>query len=516
MTNSEFLAATDWQLQTKDIAGHDSMSKRFYITTSIMYTNARPHIGFVLELVQADVIARYRSMMGDEIRFLTGTDEHGTKIARAAEAAGMEPQLFVDDIAAQVQELTKQLNISNTDFIRTTDRERHWPSVRKLWAKLADNDDLYKKTYKGYYCVGHEAFIKPSELVDNRCPLHKTPIEEVEEENWFFRLTKYKKEVKELIESDALLIVPETRKKEVLNLLDDAEDVSFSRPSQQLSWGIPVPGDESQTMYVWADALTNYLSALGFAENSGEFKDFWPADVHLVGKDILRFHAMIWPAMLLAADIPTPRAVYVHGFMNVDGQKMSKSLGNVVEPHELLTQYDSEVVRYYLLREIPSTDDGDFSWKNVERRYESDLANGLGNLVQRVIILWSKMESNPVYQESMTDTKVLARIRDDSHYHEAMNKFRLHEATAHVWDKIAETNAYINLHEPWKQEGEDRERTLMTATVMIHHTARILQPMMPETSAKIATIIGLPLGEEITEGSKLNIRTGGVLFPRRA
>jgi len=491
------------------------VKERFYITTSIMYTNARPHIGFVLELLQADVLARYRRMMGDDVRFLTGTDEHGTKIVRAAEAAGMEPQLFVDEIAAEVQVLTKKLSISNTDFIRTTDRERHWPAVQKLWAALGDNDDLYKKTYEGYYCVGHEAFIKSGELVDNRCPLHKTPVERIEEENWFFRLTKYKKEVKRLIETGELRIVPQTRRNEILNLLDDAEDVSFSRPSQQLSWGIPVPGDNSQTMYVWADALTNYISALGFAENTDEFKNFWPADVHLVGKDILRFHAMIWPAMLLAAGIPTPKAVYVHGFINVGGQKMSKSLGNVIDPEELLEKYDSEVIRYYLLREIQSTDDSDFSREHLEKRYETDLANGLGNLVQRVIILWSKMESSPVYKESMTDTDVLTRIRDDSDYHEAMNEFRLHEATARVWDKIAETNAYINLHEPWKQENGDKVRTLMTATAMIHHTARLLEPIMPKTAEKIATMIGQPLGERLPDDSQLKMQKGEALFPRR-
>lgn len=489
---------------------------RFYITTAIMYTNGPPHIGFVLELLQADAIARYRRIMGDEVRFLTGTDEHGIKVVRAAEAAGMEPQLFVDDLSAQVRSLVEQLNVSNTDFIRTTDRERHWPSVEKLWRIMAENGDLYKKKYSGYYCVGHEAFIKPSELEDGRCPLHKAPAELIEEENWFFRLTKYRDDVRELIENGKLAIVPDSRKKELLNLLKDAEDVSFSRPNDQLSWGIPVPDDSEQVMYVWADALTNYISALDFAHNSEEFREFWPADVHLVGKDISRFHAMIWPAMLLSAGLETPRAIYIHGFINVEGQKMSKSLGNVIEPAELLAKYDREVVRYYLLRELQSTDDSDFSWENLEQRYESDLANGLGNLVQRVTVLVSKVDEPLAYDSAGTDAESLSEITDDSRYHDAMNEFRLHEATAEVWHKIGQVNAYINLHEPWKQSDEERKRTLMTAVAMIHHITVLLEPFMPETSERVRAMLGVPATGKIAQGAAIQASPGQPLFPRRA
>jgi len=492
------------------------MKDRFYITTSIMYTNAQPHIGFVLELVQADMLARYRRMMGDEVRFLTGTDEHGTKIARAAESAGTEPQMFVDDIAAQVSALIEKLDVSNNDFIRTTDRERHWPGVQKLWRALDENGDLYKKSYEGHYCVGHEAFIKASELEDGRCPLHKTPTERIEEENWFFRLTKYKDDVKKLISEDKLRIVPETRKNEILNLLDDAEDVSFSRPKDKLSWGIPVPDDAEQVMYVWADALTNYITALGYAQNSGDFKTFWPADVHLVGKDILRFHAMIWPAMLISAGLDTPRAVYVHGFINVDGQKMSKSLGNVIDPGDLLAKYDKEVVRYYLLREMTSTDDSDFSWEHLSQRYESDLANGLGNLLQRVTMLLSKMDEPLKYETVMLDNESLSNILDDSRYHEAINQFRLHEATAEVWSKIGDTNAYINLHEPWKQEGDRKKKTMVTAAAMIQHVAYLLQPFMPGTAERMSAALGLPLRPELDEGTSIRPKVGEPLFPRRS
>lgn len=491
------------------------VSKNFYITTSIMYTNGPPHIGFVLELLQADAIARYRRMMGDEVRFLTGTDEHGTKVARTAEAAGMEPQLFVDDIAAQVRSLAEKLNISNTDFIRTTDRERHWPSVRKLWKTLAENGDLYKKEYKGYYCVGHEAFMKPSELEDGRCPLHKTPTELIKEENWFFRLTKYKDDVKELIESGKLSILPSVRIKELLNLLDDAEDVSFSRPKSQLSWGIPVPDDPEQVMYVWADALTNYISALDFDHNSEVFNDFWPADVHLVGKDILRFHAMIWPAMLLSAGLDTPKAIYVHGFINVEGQKMSKSLGNVIEPAVLLEKHSLDVVRYYLLREIPSTDDGDFSWQNIERRYESELANSLGNLVQRLSKLISATEEQLVYHADMTDEEALKGLDVwEEAYHRAMNEFRIHDAVGRVWSGIDAANAYLNLYEPWKQKGTEKERTLLTVSALVTRVTWLLQPFMPETAEKIFSILGIDAGRDIAENTVIVASPGSPLFPK--
>src|SRR3989344_1895241 len=362
----------------------EQRAKKFYITTAIAYTNARPHLGHALEFIQADVLARYHRLAGDDTWFLTGTDEHGTKIARAAEAAGKPEQEFVDEITKAFINLDEKLNISNDDFIRTTDRNRHWPAVIKLWNKLVENGDLYKKEYEGLYCVGHEAFIKKSELVDGFCPIYKTEPEKIKEENWFFKLSKYKKEIKERIKSDELRIVPESRKNELLNLLDDAEDVSFSRPSKDLKWGIPVPGDDTQTMYVWADALTNYISAVGYADETEQFKKYWPVDVHLIGKDILRFHALYWPAMLLSAGLDLPKAIYVHGFITVEGEKMSKTVGNVIDPFELIEKYGSDVVRYFLLREIPSTEDGDFSFKKLEDRYNGDLANGLGNLVQRV------------------------------------------------------------------------------------------------------------------------------------
>ncbi len=489
---------------------------RFYITTAIVYTNAPPHIGFALEMLQADAIARYRRLLGDEVVFLTGTDEHGSKIQRSAQAAGRPTQEFVDDIAAQVGELAERLKVSNTDFIRTTDRERHWPAAQKIWRKMAENGDLYKKSYTGFYCVGHEAFIKPSELVDGRCPLHKTEPERVEEENWFFRLSKYKDQIRKLIETEELRIVPSARRNEILNLLEDAEDVSFSRPSEQLQWGIPVPDDPSQTMYVWADALTNYISALGYGTD-GSLMDFWPANVHLIGKDIVRFHTMIWPAMLLSAGLATPRAVYVHGFITVQGEKMSKSLGNVIDPFKVVSDYDPEVVRYFMLRELQSSEDSDFSYENLESRYNTDLANGLGNLVQRVSALIDTKEGGSVrYRADLSSTEAsLSAVLDDTVYKKAFDSFRLHDAVAQVWQKIGLANSFINDYQPWKQEGEARAKTLAVAAAMIAHIAWLLSPFMPDTSAKVTAILGRQLTYGLEDGEVVRIKPSEPLFPRR-
>lgn len=495
---------------------------RFYITTAIVYTNAPPHIGFALEMLQADAIARYRRMLGDEVYFLTGTDEHGTKIYRSAQAAGKPTQEFVDGIAAQVSELTKRLGVSNTDFIRTSDRARHWPGAQKIWRKMQENGDLYKKSYTGYYCVGHEAFIKPSELVDGYCPIHKTKPEKIEEENWFFNLTKYKARVRELIEKDELNIVPAIRKTEILNLLDDAEDVSFSRPSEQLTWGIPVPEDSTQMMYVWADALTNYISALGYGQldsnglESKTFREFWPADVHLIGKDILRFHAILWPAMLLSAGLPLPKAIYVHGFITVDGEKMSKSLGNVINPFELVERYDPEVIRYFMLRELRSSDDSDFSYKNLETRYVTDLANGLGNLVQRTATLVeTKLGKKISYNSNLALTEAsLNAVLDDLDYIRAFEAFRLHDALANVWSKIGQANTYLNDRQPWKQEGDEQYKTLIVTVAMIMHIAWLLQPFMPDTAQKVSRVFGLALDSTLIDGVEIEVHKEDPLFPR--
>ncbi|MEK9157595.1 MAG: class I tRNA ligase family protein [Patescibacteria group bacterium] len=492
------------------------MKNKFYITTSIVYTNGYPHIGYALELIQADVLARYHRSLGDDTWFLTGTDEHGSSVAKAAKEKDLEPLVFVDDVVAKVKELTKVLNISNNDFIRTTDSKRHWPAVEKIWRALVAKGDLYKKDYEGLYCVGHEAFIKKSELVDGLCPLHKTEPEVVKEQNWFFKLTNYKSEIRKRIESGEFEILPHTKKNELLNLLDDAEDVSFSRPASTLTWGIPVPDDASQTIYVWADALTNYISALGWADDSKEFKKYWPANVHLVGKDILRFHAMIWPAMLLSAGIELPKAIYVHGFINANGEKMSKTTGNVVDPFQVVAKYGVDVLRYFLLREIPSDEDGDFSEEKLKDRYNGDLANALGNLVQRVAtLIETKLGGEFKYGEDLMNTSIACTINEvGQKYHLAVSGFKLHEALKSIWFLGAFSDIYMNDMQPWKKEGDEFLNIIIPSVVLIHNIAWLLQPFMPDTALKIKNIFGLPDSKEIPEGYVFKIAKGPGLFPR--
>jgi len=495
------------------------MKEKLYITTAIAYTNAEPHIGFALELLQADVIARYNRLIGKDTWFLTGTDEHGAKVAKAARSADKEPQEFVDELAEGFKKLTPALNISNDDFIRTSDRVRHWPACQKIWKQIYSKGDLYKKNYEGLYCLGHEAFIKKSELEKGLCSLHKSEPEKIKEENWFFKMTKYKDEIKKLIKNDELKVLPVARKNEVLNLLDDVEDVSFSRPSKDLKWGIPVPDDPTQTMYVWADALTNYISALGYAENDEKFKKYWPADVHLIGKDILRFHAMIWPAMLLSAGLPLPKAIYVHGFVTADGEKMSKTIGNVVNPFDIIEKYGVDVVRHFLLREIPSGGDGDFSYKKLEERYNGDLANGLGNLVQRILTLIdSKLDGELIYKEELISKEVKNKINEKFRAYKAgIENFSLHEAVADVWELIGFADKYMDDRKPWAAIKHDEKEFLEIMTnlvAIIYNVAWMLLPFMPETADKIFESFGADKDAGALENYKFRIKKGGILFPR--
>ena len=455
--------------------------RKFYITTSIAYTNSAPHIGFALEAIQADVVARYHRSLGKEVFFLTGTDEHGSKIARAAEEAGKDTKAFTDEISAKFRELTKVLNLSNDDFIRTTDVKRHWPAVEKVWLKLKENDDIYKKKYKGLYCVGCEAFITKKDLIDRKCPIHQKEPEVFEEENYFFRLSKYQEEIKKAIEEDEIKIIPQSRKNEILSFINQGlEDISFSRSRESLEWGIPVPDDENQIIYVWSDALVNYISALGYAQNSQKFKDFWPADIHCIGKDIIRFHATIWPGILFSLKLPLPKSIFVHGFITSEGQKMSKSLGNVVDPFELVEKYGADAVRYFLLREIPSTKDGDFTYKKFEERYNADLAAGLGNLVARVITLAKKI-----------DTKQDAHINIKSEidktwgeYRKALDEFKFNEALKAVWDLIGFCDRYIEKEKPW-EESDKQSSIINNLLFALDNIAQLLLPFLSETSKEI-------------------------------
>jgi len=442
------------------------MSK-FYLTTSIAYVNAPPHLGFALELIQADVLARFRRQKGDEVFFLAGTDEHGAKIVKAAEAAGKTPRALADENAAKFQALKELLNLSWDDFIRTSDQKRHWPQAIGLWRRIAAAGDIYKKNYQGLYCVGHEAFVTEKDLVYGKCRDHEQAPEIIEEENYFFRLSRYAPAVAEEIVNNRLKIIPESRASEVLNFIKQGmEDISFSRPRKDLVWGIPVPGDDSQTIYVWVDALANYLYPQGL----------WPADVHLIGKDILRFHALYWPAMLLSAGLPLPKSIFVHGHITVESQKMSKSLGNVIDPAELVKKYGAEAVRYYLLREIPAAEDGDFSYHRFEERYNADLADGLGNFNARVTAL-----AKNGGQISDARNKQAAEIIKETiiKVSRKIEAFKFHEALAAIWNLIAFGDRLVNEKQAWK----NRE-CLPDLLAILQTTKKLIAPFLPATAEK--------------------------------
>jgi len=494
------------------------VSKKFYITTSIAYVNSEPHIGFALESVQADVLARYYRQLGREVFFLTGTDEHGSKIQRTAEADHKDTQEFVDELSEKFKGLKGALNLSWDNFIRTTDQKNHWPVAQEIWNKLFDAGDLYKKKYGGYYCVGCESFKTGKDIVDGKCVIHKKDLEFIEDENWFFKLLKYTKEIEKKIKSDELKIIPETRKNEILSLLKEGlEDVSFSRSKKHLEWGIPVPNDDSQVMYVWADALTNYISGYGLNAKASpdhsksdlrgikEWKKH-PADVHMIGKDISRFHTAIWPAMLLSGNLPLPKSIFVHGFITSNGEKMSKSMGNVIDPYELAKKYGTDPVRYYLLREIPSSEDGDFSYEKFEERYNGDLANGLGNFAARVSTLASK--------EAEISGKISKEVKEKIDDVEKMVKqkiedFKFNEALASVWDLIKFGDRYVNENKPWAKDlpKEKKEEVLYDLVSILGKTAELLVPFLPETAGKILAAIR-------SEKGKFLVKRADNLFPR--
>lgn len=469
---------------------------KFYITTAISYVNAPPHLGHALEFIQADAIARYKRLMGIDTYFLTGTDEHGVKMYNTAKKKGMETKALVDENASYFKALRGVLNLSYDDFIQTTDRERHWPACQKLWNKLFAKGDIYEKEYEGLYCEGCEVFMKETELIDGKCPIHKLPPVPLKEKNYFFRLSKYSEKIVELIESDTLKLLPESRKAEFLNVAKDGLlDVSFSRPRDVLPWGVDVPNDESQVMYVWCDALTNYISALGYAHESDLFKHYWPADVHLIGKDIVRFHAGIWIGMLLSAEIKLPKSILIHGFITHNGDKMSKTLGNVVDPVMMAEKYGTDVLRYYLLREIPTGRDGDFNDQLFVERYNSDLANNLGNLVNRVHTLVKRngIESFgfDLYFEPFKN-----KVDETwSKYVHDMESFNLHEAIFHVWRLIDFANKMMETEKPWSlltTEPEKGRAILCNLLELLRHVSILISPFIPETSHKIRLQLGLP------------------------
>jgi len=490
------------------------MKNKFYITTTIPYSNAEPHIGFALEIVQADVLARWHSILGENVFFLTGTDEHGSKNYQTAKKEGISPQKFVDRNSKKFKELTKVLNISNNYFIRTTDKKKHWPGVIKIWKILEKNGDIYKKKYEGNYCSGCERFITDKELIDGKCQDHPNiEIKNISEENYFFRLSKYSDKIRELVKKDRLLIVPEKWKNDFLGLIKNGlTDVSFSREKKHLPWGVPIPGDKDQIMYVWGDALNNYLTGIGYPDI--KYKKYWPADVHLVGKDMLRFHAGIWPGMLLSINLPLPKKIAVHGFIVVGGQKMSKSLGNIVAPLKLAKEYPIDVIRYYLIRHIPFGDDGDFSEQKLKNSLNNELANDLGNLLSRTLTLCEKyFKGNLKKQKDDGLFKKLKFVKVKKYF----DTYELHNALGEIWNFVRESNKYVNKNEPWKNE-KNRDVVLYNLLESLRIISILIWPFIPETSEKICKQLGIKQGlvKDIKFGlvSNYNVKKGEILFKK--
>lgn len=480
--------------------------KKLYITTAIPYVNAKPHIGNAIDYLIADIWARYHRQNGNDVRFQVGTDEHGNKIAAKAAEAGISPKEYTDSMYGNFEVLMKAVGATYTDFVRTTD-EHHEKSVQYIWEKISQY--IYKGTYEGWYCVGCESFVTDKEAQANNgvCPNHNKPYERLSEDNYYFKLSAFTERIREAIDKHRFDIVPEFRKNELLALLDKGlEDISISRPKKNLSWGIPVPGDNSQVMYVWIDALSNYITVLGYPEDD-TWKEYWPADVQVVGKDILRFHAAIWPAMLLALDVPLPKKLLAHGFVNVGGAKMSKTVGNVVDPMEIIENYGLDAFRYYFSRHIPTLDDGDFTWEKFENAYNNELSNELGNLVQRVVAMVNR------YQAGVVGDSLKAE-HDSQLYHDAMRELTFNKAVDEVWLMVRALNQYLEDVKPWevaKTKDTDPEAESHLSEILSHavgtlqQIATLLAPFLPQTSEAILKIF--------SEGYITPYK--GVLFPKK-
>lgn len=461
-------------------------SKKLYITTAIPYVNGKPHIGNALDYLLADIWARYQRQNGREVRFQVGTDEHGNKIASKAEELGLTPQDYTDQMYVNFEVLMKKLNTAYTDFIRTTNIN-HKAAVQYIWQKLEPY--IYKDKYEGWYCIGHEAFFTDKEVTASNgvCPDHQTPYQKIGEENYYLRAGEFTNQIREAIENGKMQIIPETRRNEFLELIKDGlQDVSISRPLTSLAWGVPVPGDPNQVMYVWLDALANYLTVLGYP-NSSDWQDYWPADVQVVGKDILRFHAGIWPAMLLGLDLPLPKRILVHGHVNVAGSKMSKTIGNVVDPIEVIDNYGVDAFRYFFSRHIPTQDDGDFTWERFENVYNNELGNDLGNLVQRVANMVVRYQSGVVGGDMKPE-------HDMQPYRLAMEALQFNRAIDEVWKLVRGTNRYLDTVKPWeiaKKLDSDPEAVSHLADILEHavgslrQIAAMLTPFMPDTAQAI-------------------------------
>jgi methionyl-tRNA synthetase len=490
----------------------DTTDKNFYITTAISYVNGAPHLGHAYEQILTDVMARFKRLDGYNVMFLTGTDEHGQKVAKTAETNGMKPQEFCDKIAAQFEAMTGQLNISNDDFIRTTE-ERHYKASQAIWQTIAKNnpDDIYLGKYEGWYSVRDEAYFAENELTEgedtegNKYKLAPTgaPVEWVEQESYFFRLSAYADRLLAHYRDNPGFIEPDSRRNEITSFVKSGlQDISISRTN--FSWGVPVPGDDKHVMYVWLDALTNYITGIGYPDtDSDQFKKFWPADYHVIGKDIIRFHCVYWPAFLMAANLPLPEKIFAHGFINVNGAKMSKSVGNVIAPQDLIDLYGLDATRYILMREVPHGQDGNFSHEYALQRINSDLANGLGNLAQRTLSMIHKNCDEAIPQPgdyTAEDKALLGQAYDKlvPAMREEGGKMRFNRMLEHIWRLVIDANGYVDAQAPWNLKKEDPAR-MQTVLYVLAEVIRVLGiamlPVTPESAQKMLAQLKIPEGE---------------------
>jgi methionyl-tRNA synthetase len=504
----------------------------FYVTTPIYYPNDVPHIGHAYDAVAADVIARFHRLIGDRVFHLTGTDEHGLKLQRAAEAAGMDPQAWVDEMEPRWREVWRRLDIANDDYIRTTE-DRHARAVERLLQAVHDNgrDDVYVAHYEGWYCVACEAYYTEDELMDGLCPIHHRQVEWLREENYFFRLSAYGDRLLDHYQSHPEAIEPESRRNEVISLIKGGlQDFSISRTS--FRWGIPLPWDPTHVTYVWFDALTNYITAAGYASDPERFERLWPANVHMIGKDILRFHAIYWPAMLMAGGLEPPTQVWAHGFLTVGGQKMSKTNATGIHPFELLDHFGVDSYRYFFMREIPFGQDGNFSWEAMVDRHNADLANGLGNLASRVLAMLASnfdgVAPEPVVDGAEADLPVAA-AEAGARFEEHFGRVHITAGIAAVWELVDRANGYLVEKEPWKVAKDAARRDelgsiLYAAAETLRILAVLISPVMPSAAERLWTQLGIEasLGDQRLPdalawgGLRPGTRTtkGDALFPR--
>ncbi len=502
------------------------MSSNYYITTPIYYVNDLPHIGHAYTTLACDVIARFKRLDGFNVFFLTGTDEHGQKVELAAKNKGVAPKEFVDEVSKNFRSLLKCMNFSNDDFIRTTEK-RHLDSCEKIWKKLLENGSIYLDKYSGWYSVRDEAFYSETEIVDGTAP-SGAPVEWVEEPSYFFNLSKWEDKLLKFYEENKNFILPNSRRNEVISFVKGGlKDLSVSRTS--FSWGVKVPNNDDHIMYVWLDALTNYLSACNYSSSENDaLSRFWPADIHMVGKDIIRFHAVYWPAFLMAAELPLPKKIFAHGWWTNEGNKISKSLGNVIDPFDLVDKYGVDQIRYFLMREVPFGNDGDFSNSQLINRINSDLANSYGNLFQRVISMIFKNcnEVIPIKPNDFQDEdlKLINSIRHSiQNYRSLMDEQKFDQFLKNIWLVISDANKYVDNQAPWSLKKNDFQRmevVLYTLIETIRQISIMIQPFIPNTSKSILDHIQIPLVKrdiksiELYFDGGIKISTPKSLFPR--